>query len=67
MDCGTCESASPVIIQKPDVVNVNLTVTENAKSMLSCTFFSFASLGFKPADSVTALFALLVASLLYCL
>ena len=38
MDCGTCESASPVIIQKPDVVNVNLTVTDNAKSMLEQAF-----------------------------
>ena len=38
MDCGTCESASPVIVQKPEVINVNLTVTENAQSMLEQAF-----------------------------
>ena len=38
MDCGTCDSASPVIVQKPEVINVNLTVTENAQSMLEQAF-----------------------------
>ena len=38
MDCGTCETASPVLIQKPEVVEVNLTITDNAKSMLEQAF-----------------------------
>ena len=38
MDCGTCETASPVLIQKPEVVEVNLTITDNAQSMLEQAF-----------------------------
>ncbi len=38
MDCGTCESASPVIIQAPEAVNVQLTITPNAHSMLDQAF-----------------------------
>ena len=38
MDCGTCESASPIVAQKPEVVDVALTITENAQSMLEQAF-----------------------------
>ena len=38
MDCGTCESASPVVVQTLEVVNVDLTITENAHSMLDQAF-----------------------------
>ena len=38
MDCGTCESASPIVVQKPEVVDVALTITENAQSMLEQAF-----------------------------
>ena len=38
MDCGTCETASPVIVQAPEVVDVELTITPNAHSMLDQAF-----------------------------
>ena len=38
MDCGTCETAGPVVIQQPEVVDVQLTITENAQSMLDQAF-----------------------------
>ena len=38
MDCGTCESASPIVVQTPDVVEVELTITPNAHSMLDQAF-----------------------------
>ena len=38
MDCGTCETAGPVVIQQPEVVNVQLTITENAQTMLDQAF-----------------------------
>ena len=38
MDCRTCESASPIVVQKPEVVDVALTITENAQSMLEQAF-----------------------------
>ena len=38
MDCGTCDSASPVVIQAPEVVDVELTITENAQKMLEQAF-----------------------------
>tara|TARA_B100000963_G_C22331880_1_gene539035 strand:+ start:268 stop:648 length:381 start_codon:yes stop_codon:yes gene_type:complete len=38
MDCGTCESASPIVVQTPDVVEVELTITPNAHSMLGQAF-----------------------------
>ena len=38
MDCGTCDSASPVVIQAPEVVDVELTITDNATKMLEQAF-----------------------------
>jgi len=38
MDCGTCETAGPVVIQQPEVVDVQLTITENARTMLDQAF-----------------------------
>ena len=38
MDCNTCDSAPAVVINKPEVVNVNLTITDKAKEMLSSAF-----------------------------
>jgi len=38
MDCGTCDSADPVQMVKPEVINVNLTISEMAKNMLSDAF-----------------------------
>lgn len=38
MDCGTCESASPVVLEQPKVVSVNLTITDKAQQMLSDAF-----------------------------
>tara|TARA_Y100001935_G_C17301976_1_gene509826 strand:+ start:1509 stop:1889 length:381 start_codon:yes stop_codon:yes gene_type:complete len=38
MDCGTCDSASPVVIQAPEVVDVELTITDNAQKMLEQAF-----------------------------
>ena len=38
MDCGTCEVASPVQLQTPEVVNVDLTITDTAKLMLAESF-----------------------------
>ena len=38
MDCGTCETAGPVVIQQPEVVDVQLTITENAQTMLDQAF-----------------------------
>ena len=38
MDCGTCEVASPVQLQKPEVVSVDLTITDTAKLMLAESF-----------------------------
>lgn len=38
MDCGTCESASPIILEQPQVVSVNLTITDKAHTMLTDTF-----------------------------
>ena len=38
MDCGTCESASPIILEQPQVVSVDLTITEKAHAMLTDAF-----------------------------
>jgi len=38
MDCGTCEVASPIQLQTPAVVNVDLTITDTAKLMLAEAF-----------------------------
>ena len=38
MDCGTCESASPIILEQPQVVSVDLTITEKAHTMLTDAF-----------------------------
>ena len=38
MDCGTCESASPVVLEQPKVVSVNLTITDKAQQMLADAF-----------------------------
>ena len=35
MDCGTCETAPAIEIIKPEVVDVNLTITEKAIDMLT--------------------------------
>ena len=38
MDCGSCESASPISLQQPDVVAVELTITERAQTVLTDAF-----------------------------
>ncbi len=38
MDCNTCDTPTAVVINKPEVVDVILTITDNAKEMLSSAF-----------------------------
>lgn len=38
MDCGTCESSSPVQVMTPEVVDVNLSISNKAQEMLSDAF-----------------------------
>ena len=38
MDCNTCETPTAVVINKPDVIDVKLTITVKAKEMLSSAF-----------------------------
>jgi iron-sulfur cluster assembly accessory protein len=38
MDCGTCETSSPLEMHKPEVVDVNLTISGNAVKMLGDAF-----------------------------
>ena len=38
MDCGTCDSAPAVVVEAPAPVNVNLTITDKARAMLSDAF-----------------------------
>lgn len=38
MDCGTCDTAGPVQLVKPDVIDVNLTISIAAKNMLADAF-----------------------------
>ena len=45
MDCGTCETAGPVMVQQPEVVEVQLTITQNAVDMLSQAFGDDRSMG----------------------
>ena len=45
MDCGTCETAGPVLVQQPEVVEVQLTITQNAVDMLSQAFGEDRSMG----------------------
>ena len=45
MDCGTCETAGPVLVQQPEVVEVQLTITQNAVDMLSQAFGEDRNMG----------------------
>ncbi len=38
MDCGSCESASAISLQQPDIVAVELTITERAQTVLTDAF-----------------------------
>jgi|TARA_R100000455_G_C6263970_1_gene119242 iron-sulfur cluster assembly protein len=38
MDCGSCESASIIEITQPEIIPVNLTITDSALSMLEYAF-----------------------------
>ena len=38
MDCGTCETAPTIQVHAPDVVDVELTLTEKATDMLEDAF-----------------------------
>lgn len=38
MDCGTCETASPILMNKPEEVQVSLTMTDKAVGMLTDAF-----------------------------
>ncbi|MEJ6653154.1 MAG: iron-sulfur cluster assembly accessory protein [Candidatus Poseidoniaceae archaeon] len=38
MDCGTCDTVSPVQMIKPEIVDVALTISESAKNMLTDAF-----------------------------
>lgn len=38
MDCGTCETASPIQVVQPDVVDVSLTISDKAQTMLLDAF-----------------------------
>ena len=38
MDCGTCPSASPITVEKPIVVAVEITITNTAEKMLTIAF-----------------------------
>ena len=45
MDCGTCETARPVLVQQPEAVDVELTITQNAVNMLDQAFGDDRSMG----------------------
>jgi iron-sulfur cluster assembly accessory protein len=45
MDCGTCETAGPVLVQQPEAVDVELTITQNAVNMLDQAFGDDRSMG----------------------
>ncbi|MDA8545340.1 iron-sulfur cluster assembly accessory protein [Candidatus Poseidoniales archaeon] len=45
MDCGTCETAGPVLVQQPEAVDVELTITQNAVNMLGQAFGDDRSMG----------------------
>ena len=38
MDCNTCDTAPAIVFNKPEVVEVTLTVTDKAKEMLNQAF-----------------------------
>ena len=38
MDCGTCETAGPIQVIQPEVVDVTLTISEKAQTMLADAF-----------------------------
>ncbi|MDE0557250.1 MAG: iron-sulfur cluster assembly accessory protein [Candidatus Poseidoniaceae archaeon] len=38
MDCGTCDTVSPVQMVTPEIIDVALTISESAKNMLSEAF-----------------------------
>jgi len=38
MDCGTCETAAPLELHKPEVVKVNITISPSAVKMLGDAF-----------------------------
>jgi iron-sulfur cluster assembly protein len=38
MDCGTCETAGPIQVIQPEVVDVALTISEKAQTMLADAF-----------------------------
>ena len=38
MDCNTCDTAPAVVINKPEVVEVALTISDKAKEMLDSAF-----------------------------
>ena len=38
MDCGTCETAGPIQVIQPDVVDVALTISDKAQTMLADAF-----------------------------
>ena len=38
MDCGTCETAAPLELHKPEVVEVNITISPSAVKMLGDAF-----------------------------
>ena len=38
MDCGTCDTVSPVQMVTPEIIDVVLTISESAKNMLSEAF-----------------------------
>ena len=38
MDCNTCDTAPAIVLNKPEVVNVTLTITTKAKDMLESAF-----------------------------
>ena len=45
MDCGTCETAGPVLVQQPEAVDVELTITQNAVNMLGKALGDDRSMG----------------------
>ena len=38
MDCNTCDITPTVVINKPEVIKVTLTISDKAKDMLSSAF-----------------------------
>ena len=35
MDCGTCEISNPITLETPEVIKVDLTITDSAQTMLA--------------------------------